>query len=149
MSTRSPTASETGDDDLFERAGRWLLAKVWLGCVLSGVYAFTRTVGWPDLVVTLAAALGAVGLAMVALWLPVWTHEYRFGTGLWDVGARVVVWLGLVVAVGSLLLGEPAAGAGAGALLVTTAWRTFGPSHGDAPRRRGRVVGERPTAGAG
>ena len=135
MSTEMRTTADTKGDDLLMRAGRWVFAKVWLGCLLSGLYAFTRHIGWPEALVILFAALGAVGLAVASSWLSVWTHEHLTGIALLDVAIRVVVWFGLVVAVACLLVSAPAVGAVAGALLLTTAWRTFAPAR---PRARGR-----------
>lgn len=135
MSTQVRTASESTDDDLLGRAGRWVFAKVWLGCLLSGLYAFSRHIGWPQVVVVLFAVLGAVTLALASLWLPFWTRGHFTGIALFDIAARIMVWAGLVVAVVCLLLGDPAVGAVAGALLLTTAWRTFGPASKEATAR--------------
>ncbi|TQS43060.1 hypothetical protein [Cryptosporangium phraense] len=139
MSTQMSHAPGTKDDDLLGRAGRWLLAKIWFGCVFSGFYALSRHFAWPDALVSIAAALGALGLAVAAYWLPIWTREYTTGIRFVDVTIRVVVWLGLVAAVVSLLVGEPAVGLVAGALLLTTAWRTFGPAPADGSAR-GRIA---------
>jgi hypothetical protein len=138
MSTEIRAGADAKSDDLLARAGRWVFAKVWLGCLLSGLYAFTRHIGWPEALVILCAALGAVGLAVGSHWLPFWTHGHLTGIALVDVSARIVVWAGLVVAVICLLVSAPAVGAVAGALLLTTAWRTFArvrPEPSAAPRR--------------
>lgn len=136
MSTQLRSASDT---DFLDRAGRWLLAKIWFGCVFSGLFALSQHVGWPDVVVSGFAALGALGLAVAAYWLPIWTRYYMTGFRIVDVGIRVVVWAGLLAAVVSLLIGEPAVGAVAGALLMTTAWRTFGPAPAE-DSARGRIA---------
>lgn len=123
------TASATGDDVLL-RVGRWVVTKVWLGCVLSAGYAIGRQFGWPELLLTAAATAGAVFLALAALVLPGWTvdhHRYGVGITVIDVGVRLVVWLGLTSCAVSLLIGQPAVGSVAGALWLTTAVRTFGP----------------------
>lgn len=125
MSAQPTTDPADEGDALLNRAGRWVFAKVWLGCLLSGLYAFSRHIGWPEALVTLFAVLGAVGLALAAAWLPIWTREYAIGIAVVDIGVRVVVWTGLAVAVVSLLIGSPAVGAVAGGLLLSTAWRTW------------------------
>ncbi|WP_035855009.1 hypothetical protein [Cryptosporangium arvum] len=134
MSTQLRSDPDPGSDDLVGRAGRWVFAKVWLGCLLSGLYAFTRHIGWPEAVVIMFAVFGAIFLAVASVWLPFWTRGHLTGIALLDVAARIVVWLGLIVAVVCLLVGSPAVGAVAGALLLTTAWRTFGPAQPSSPR---------------
>ncbi|MFG1922070.1 hypothetical protein [Cryptosporangium sp. NPDC048952] len=127
MSTELRSDPESRGDDLLGRAGRWVFAKVWFGCLLSGLYAFSSHIGWPQAVVILFAVLGAVCLAVTSLWLPYWTRGHLTGVVVVvDVAVRIVVWAGLVVTVVCLLVGDPAVGAVAGALLVNTAWRTFG-----------------------
>jgi hypothetical protein len=137
-----------GADDLIERAGRWLLAKVWLGCLLSGGYAAGNHFGWPQGLRTFAAVIAAVVLAVVSVWLPAWTRQRPSGVAVADVGLRVLAWLGLTVCVVCLLLGAPAVGAAAGALLLSTAWRTFGDRvvrpAGRAGRARRADAGNRP-----
>jgi hypothetical protein len=113
-----------GADDVLMRAGRWLLAKVWLGCLLSGGYAAGRHFGWPQALLTVVALAGAVALAVVVAWLPAWTRDRPTGTPV-DVGLRAVVWAGLAAGVCALLIGAPAVGTVAGALLLSTAWHTF------------------------
>lgn len=112
------------DDPLF-RLGRWALAKVWFGGVVSGAFALGRHYHWPQAFLTFAAILGAIGLALVCSFLPLWTRQRPSGIPVVDVGLRVLVWGGLVVAVIALLLGLPAVGMTAAALLFTTAARTF------------------------
>jgi hypothetical protein len=113
-----------GADDVLMRVGRWLLAKVWLGCLLSGGYAAGRHFGWPQALLTVVALAGAVALAVVVAWLPAWTRDRPTGTPV-DVGLRAVVWAGLAAGVCALLIGAPAVGMVAGALLLSTAWHTF------------------------
>ncbi|MFI5959495.1 hypothetical protein [Cryptosporangium sp. NPDC051539] len=132
------TQSWQAPGDLLDRAGRWLAAKVWLGCLLSGLFALGRHFGWPEALVSAMAALGALGLAVAAVWLPVWTREYRIGIPVVDIGLRLIVWAGLAAAVVSLLIGDPAVGTVAGALLLSTAWRTFGRSS-ETVSQRGRI----------
>jgi hypothetical protein len=147
MSTETRTGPDAKSDDLLGRAGRWVFAKVWLGCLLSGLYAFTRSIGWPEALVSVFAALGAVALAVASSWLPFWTHEHLTGILLVDVTIRTVVWAGLVVAVICLLVGAPAVGAVAGALLLSTAWRTFAPARlAPSSTPRGPRPGQRPAA---
>lgn len=135
MSTELRTGPGAKSDDLLERAGRWVFAKVWFGCLLSGLYAFTRHIGWPEALVSTLAGLGAVGLAVASWWLPVWTRAHTSGIALLDIGVRAAVWGGLVIAVLCLLVGAPAVGMVAGALILSAAWQTFGPSRPNAPRR--------------
>lgn len=125
-----PVAARSRGDDALMRMGRWLLAKVWFACLLSGAYAIGRHFGWPQALLTLGAMIGAVALAMAAAWLPIWTRDRPTGIPPLDIGLRVVVWTGLVAGVAALLIGRPAVGLVAGALLLTAAWRTFRP---DAP----------------
>lgn len=120
-------AAALGVDDVVARAGRWLIAKVWLGCVLSAGYAVGRHFGWPEALLTGAGVLGAVALSMMTLWLPGWTTHHTVGVPLVDVALRVAVWAGLTACVVSLLIGRPAVGAVAGALLINTAVTTFRP----------------------
>lgn len=124
------TASATGDGDLLLRLARWVITKVWLGCVLSAAYAVGHRFGWPELVLTLAATVGAIVLCLASLGLPRWTTEhwqYGVGISVIDIGLRVLVWLGLTTCVVSLLVAVPAAGAAGGALWLNTLIRTFGP----------------------
>ncbi|MEU4426858.1 hypothetical protein AB0F81_40075 [Actinoplanes sp. NPDC024001] len=113
-------------DDVVVRLGRWALGKVWFGVVLSGGYALGRHFDWPRAFLTTAAVLGAVGLALASSFLPVWTRQRPSGIPVADVGLRVMVWAGLVGSVAALLIGMPAVGMVAAALLLTTAARTFG-----------------------
>ena len=139
MSTEHTVTRGSSVDDVLMRFGRWLLAKVWIGCLLSGGYAVGRHFGWPQALLTAAGVLGAVALALVVAWLPIWTRERTTGVFLIDVGMRATVWTGLVLCVVALLIGMPAVGTVAGALLLTTAWRTFhaGPSAGEGRFRLG------------
>ena len=113
-------------DDVLVRAGRWALGKVWFGCVLSGGYALGRHYHWPEAFLTAAAVLGAVALALASSFLPVWTRQRPSGIPAADVGLRVMVWAGLTGSVLALLIGRPAVGMVAAALLLNTAARTFG-----------------------
>lgn len=136
------SASATGNDPLL-RVARWVVMKVWLGCVLSAGYAVGEHYGWPELVLTIVAALGAVMLSLAAVVLPRWTTGFReFGVGIAviDVTLRVLVWLGLLTCVVALLIGAPAVGAAAGALWLNTAGRTFAPA---LRGRRRRTTGGR------
>jgi hypothetical protein len=121
----APTTAGPTVDDMLTRAGRWVLAKVWLGCMLSGAYALGRHFGWPQALLTVTAGLGALVLAVAVAWLPLWTHDRPSGVALVDVGLRVLVWAGLAGSVVALLIGVPAVGTAAGALLLVTAWHTF------------------------
>ncbi|WP_436529808.1 hypothetical protein [Actinoplanes sp. HUAS TT8] len=112
------------DDPLF-RLGRWALAKVWFGCVVSGGYTLGRHYHWPQAFLTSAAVLGAVALALACSFLPIWTRQRPSGIPVVDVGLRVMVWGGLVATVIALLIGTPAVGMVAAALLFSTAARTF------------------------
>jgi len=148
-------------DDMLARAGRWLLAKVWLGCVLSGAYAVGRHFGWPQALLTTAAVLGAVALSLAAWWLPLWTIHSTTGIAVVDVSLRIIVWGSLAACVVALLIGMPGVGAVAGALLISTATRTFHPKLKPLLRRYGlsldrvrytsrvRHVGWSPTRGRG
>ncbi|GAA2708647.1 hypothetical protein [Actinoplanes palleronii] len=111
--------------DPLVRFGRWALAKVWVGCIVSGGYALGRHYHWPQIFLTGAAVLGAVLLALAGSFLPVWTRQRPSGIPVVDVGLRVMVWSGLVVSVIALLIGLPAVGMVAAALLLTIAGRTF------------------------
>lgn len=125
----------TNSDDVLVRAGRWALGKVWFGCVLSGGYAIGRHYHWPQAFLTVAAVLGAIGLALATSFLPVWTRQRPSGIPVADVGLRVMVWAGLTGSVIALLLGMPAIGMVAAALLLNTAARTFGDPFAPALRR--------------
>ena len=116
----------TVNDDPLVRIGRWALAKVWFGVIVSGGYALGRHFDWPQAFLTTAAVLGAVALAMASSFLPVWTQQRPSGIPVADVGLRVMVWGGLTVSVIALLVGMPAVGMVAAALLFNTASRTFG-----------------------
>ena len=116
----------TVDDDPLIRVGRWALAKVWFGVVVSGGYALGRHFDWPQAFLTAAAVLGAVALALASSFLPIWTRQRPSGIPVADVGLRVMVWGGLVLSVLALLVGTPAVGMVAAALLLSTAARTFG-----------------------
>ncbi|WP_127502160.1 hypothetical protein [Actinoplanes solisilvae] len=146
MSTQDTVVAIGGGDDLIERAGRWLLAKVWLGCLLSGGYAAGNHFGWPQGVRALTALLAAVALAAVAVWLPLWTRQRPSGVAVVDIGVRALAWAGLTISVAGLLAGSPAVGAVAGALLLSTAWRTFGDKLVHPARCPG--CGHRPAAGS-
>ena len=137
------TASATGADDLLLRVARWVIMKVWLGCALSAWYAVGHRFGWPELVLTIAAVLGAILLALASLGLPRWTVEHNeFGVGIAfvDIGVRVLVWLGLTACVVALLVSAPAVGSAGGALWLTTVIRTFGPWARAWSYRRHRTV---------
>jgi hypothetical protein len=152
MSAQPSTVSRDVSDDVLVRAGRWLLAKVWLGALLSGAYGLGRHFGVPEAMRTTAAIIGAVALALVAGWLPYWTRERPTGIRLVDVGLRAVVWASLLAAVVALLIGAPAVGAVAGALLLTAAGQTFGRElrlGRGRPGRGPRVPPRRPDARAG
>ncbi|MEV6300231.1 hypothetical protein AB0M02_12580 [Actinoplanes sp. NPDC051861] len=116
----------TTGDDLVVRFGRWALAKVWFGVVLSGGYALGRHFHWPQAFLVGAAVLGAVALALASSFLPVWTRERPSGIPVADIGLRVMVWSGLAGSVVAMLIGMPAVGMVALALLLNTAARTFG-----------------------
>ncbi|AGL17910.1 hypothetical protein [Actinoplanes sp. N902-109] len=120
----SATRSPASTDDIVARAGRWLIAKVWLGCVLSAAWATGQHFGWPHALLTVAAVVGAVAMFLTALWLPAWTLHHRLDIPFVDVSLRVVVWAGLAACVLSLFVSYPAVGAVAGALLLHTAWLT-------------------------
>jgi hypothetical protein len=136
------TASATGNDPVL-RVARWVIMKVWLGCVLSAGYAVGHRYGWPEVVLTIWAVLGALMLSLATAVLPAWTigfREYGVGIAVVDVTLRVLVWLGLSTCVVSLLISAPAVGTVAGALWLNTAGRTFGPA------LRGRLGRRRRTA---
>jgi hypothetical protein len=116
----------TTNEDVLIRLGRWALGKVWFGAVLSGGYALGRHFDWPRAFLTAAAVLGAVGLALASSFLPIWTRQRPSGIPVADVGLRVMVWAGLTGSVVALLIGMPAVGMVAAALLLHTAARTFG-----------------------
>jgi hypothetical protein len=116
----------TATDDPLIRLGRWALAKVWFGVVLSAGWALGRHFDWPQVFLTTAAVLGAVTLALASSFLPVWTRQRPSGIPVADVGLRVMVWGGLVISVIALLVAMPAVGMVAAALLLNTAARTFG-----------------------
>ncbi|BBH68148.1 hypothetical protein ACTI_48330 [Actinoplanes sp. OR16] len=116
----------TNSDDVVARVGRWALGKVFFGCLLSGAYAVGRHYDWSQAFLTVAAVLGAAGLALAASFLPVWTRQRPSGIPVADIGLRVMVWGGLTVLVIALLIGMPMLGMMAAALLLTTAARTFG-----------------------
>ncbi|GIF36756.1 hypothetical protein [Actinoplanes xinjiangensis] len=116
----------TATEDPLIRVGRWALAKVWFGVVLSGGWVLGRHFDWPQAFLTAAAVLGAVTLALASSFLPVWTRQRPSGIPVADVGLRVMVWGGLVVSVIALLVGMPAVGMVSAALLLNTAARTFG-----------------------
>ncbi|WP_229072934.1 hypothetical protein [Actinoplanes sp. DH11] len=124
----NPTAMNpaAGGDDVLVRFGRWALGKVWFGCVLSGGWAIGRHYDWSQAFLTVAAVLGAIGLALATSFLPIWTRERPSGIPVVDVGLRVMVWGGLAGSVLALLLSLPAIGMVAAALLLNTAARTFG-----------------------
>jgi hypothetical protein len=132
MTARETTAPP--DATVPARFGRWLLAKVWLGCLLSAVYAVGRHFGLPQALQSVAALFGALALALAVTWLPIWTRERPTGIAVVDVGLRAIVWAGLVLSVLALLIGTPQVGAVAGALLLSTAWRTFGHGPSISPR---------------
>ncbi|MEU4557917.1 hypothetical protein AB0F72_05990 [Actinoplanes sp. NPDC023936] len=123
------------DNDILVRLGRWALGKVWFGCVLSGAYAAGRHYHWSQAFLTVAAVLGAIGLALATSFLPVWTRERPSGIPVADIGLRVMVWGGLTGSVIALLIGLPAVGMVAAALLLNTAARTFGDPFGPVMRR--------------
>jgi hypothetical protein len=116
----------TVTDDPLVRFGRWALAKVWFGVVLSGGWVLGRHFDWPQAFLTVAAVLGALGLALASSFLPIWTRQRPSGIPVADIGLRVMVWGGLILSVIALLVGEPAVGMVAAALLLNTAARTFG-----------------------
>ncbi|WP_433825483.1 hypothetical protein ACQP2E_25620 [Actinoplanes sp. CA-015351] len=116
----------TNSEDPLVRVGRWALGKVWFGCVLSGAYAAGRHYHWSQAFLSVAAVLGAIGLALATSFLPIWTRQRPSGIPVVDVGLRVMVWAGLTGSVIALLIGMPAIGMVAMALLLTTAARTFG-----------------------
>jgi hypothetical protein len=122
-------------EDPLVRLGRWALAKIWFGVVLSGAWALGRHFHWPQAFLTAAAVLGAVGLALASSFLPIWTRQRPSGIPVADVGLRVMVWGGLTVSTIALLVGEPAVGMVAAALLLNTAARTFGDPFGPFLRR--------------
>jgi len=139
-----PGTAETfgvSTDEVLARAGRWLLAKVWLGCVLSGAYAAGRHFGWPQALLTTAGVLGALALSLASWWLPLWTARSSTGIAIVDTGLRIVVWGSLAACVVALLIGMPAVGAVAGALLISTAARTFHPKFKPLLRRYGLSTG--------
>jgi len=139
-----PGTAETfgvSTDEVLARAGRWLLAKVWLGCVLSGAYAAGRHFGWPQALLTTAGVLGALALSLASWWLPLWTARSSTGIAIIDTGLRIVVWGSLAACVVALLIGMPAVGAVAGALLISTAARTFHPNFKPLLRRYGLSTG--------
>ena len=73
----------TNSDDVLVRVGRWALGKVFFGCVLSGAYAVGRHYDWSQAFLTVAAVLGAIGLALTTSFLPIWTRQRPSGmTGL-------------------------------------------------------------------
>ncbi|GIF04097.1 hypothetical protein [Actinoplanes siamensis] len=112
-------------DDPLVKFGRWALAKVWFGGVVSGAYALGRHYHWPQAFLTFAAVLGAVALAAACSFLPIWTRHRPSGIPVVDIGLRVMVWGGLTASVIALLIGLPAVGMVAAALLFSTAARTF------------------------
>jgi hypothetical protein len=112
-------------EDPLVRLGRWTLAQVWFGGVVSGGYALGRHYHWPQVFVTFAAVLGAIALALAGSFLPIWTRHRPSGIPFVDIGLRVMVWGGLVASVVALLIGRPAVGMVAAALLFSTAARTF------------------------
>jgi hypothetical protein len=114
------------ESDVLARAGRWALGKVFFGCLLSGAYAVGRHYDWSQAFLSIAAVLGAIGLTLVASFLPIWTRQRPSGIPVADVGLRVMVWGGLTGSVIALLIGFPMVGMVAAALLLTTAARTFG-----------------------
>lgn len=116
----------TASDDPLIRFGRWALAKVWFGVILSSGWALGSHFDWPQAFRTAAAVLGAVALALASSFLPLWTRERPSGIPVVDVGLRVLVWGGLVISVIALLVGLPAVGMVSAALLLNTAARTFG-----------------------
>jgi hypothetical protein len=118
--------SAINNEDVLVRAGRWALGKVFFGVLLSGAYAVGRHYDWSQAFLSLAAVLGAVGLALVASFLPIWTRQRPSGIPVADVGLRVMVWGGLTGSVIALLIGFPMIGMVAAALLLNTAARTFG-----------------------
>ena len=137
----------TNTDDVLVRLGRWALGKVWVGCVLSGGYAIGRHYHWPQMFLTAAAVAGAIALALAASFLPAWTRQRPSGIPVADVGLRVMVWAGLVGSVVALLIGVPAVGMVAAALLLTTAARTFGDPFLPFLRRVSIIAPARPPAG--
>ena len=116
----------TDADDVLFRLGRWAIAKIWFGVLVSGAYAIGLHFDWPRMFLTTAAVLGAVALALASSFLPVWTRQRPSGIPVADIGLRVMVWGGLTVVVGALLVGMPSVGMVAAALLLSTAARTFG-----------------------
>ncbi|GAA4967077.1 hypothetical protein [Actinoplanes utahensis] len=116
----------TDADDVLFRLGRWAIAKIWFGVVVSGAYAIGLHFDWPRMFLTAAAVLGAVALALASSFLPVWTRARPSGIPVADIGLRVMVWGGLSAVAGALLVGMPSVGMVAAALLLTTAARTFG-----------------------
>lgn len=121
--------------DPLVRLGRWALAKVWFGVLLSAAWALGRHFHWPQALLTAAAALGAVGLALASSFLPIWTRQRPSGIPVADIGLRVMVWGGLTVSATALLVVEPAVGMVVAALLLSTAARTFGDPFGPFLRR--------------
>jgi hypothetical protein len=127
MNADAATLRRADTDPLLTRMARWVAVKVWVGCVLSGVYAAGRHYGWPEGLRTLLGVAGALALALAVLWLPVWTHRPSTGIVFIDRTLRLIVWASLTASVVALLVGFPALGAVAGALFLTTAGRTFHP----------------------
>ncbi|HWS38553.1 MAG TPA: hypothetical protein VN408_38165 [Actinoplanes sp.] len=125
----------TGTDDVVVRFGRWAIAKLWFGVLVSGAWAVGQHYHWSQAFLTVAAVLGAVGLALASSFLPVWTRQRPSGIPVADVGLRVMVWGGLIVGVIALLVGAPMVGMPTAALLLTTAARTFGDPFGPLLRR--------------
>lgn len=142
------TAAAGGQDTLLARAARWIIGKIWFGCVLSGIYYAGQHYGWPEFVQTIIATVGAVALALVSVYLPVWTRTWTTGARPLDLGIKWAVWLGLFVPVGGLLVGSPATGACALALLLVSLGRTFQDRLGPAMRglRMEHPVRPAPTA---
>ncbi|SDS11393.1 hypothetical protein [Actinoplanes derwentensis] len=125
----------TGTDDVLVRFGRWALAKIWFGVLVSGAWAIGQHYHWSQAFLTVAAVLGALALALASSFLPVWTRQRPSGISVADVGLRVMVWGGLIIGVIALLIGMPAIGMVAAALLLNTAARTFGDPFGPFLRR--------------
>jgi hypothetical protein len=119
-------ATPVSRDSALAKILRWIAGKVWFGAVLSSAWAVGDHYGWPEAILTAMATLGAVGLAVTVVYLPVWTEHWTTGARPVDFAAKTIVWLGVTAPVAALLIGQPAVGAPAGALLLITAGRTFG-----------------------
>lgn len=119
-------AAPVSQDSATAKILRWVMSKVWFGAVLSSLWAVGDHYGWPQAILTAMAAIGAVGLAVMVVYLPVWTAHWSTGARPVDFAAKTIVWLGVAAPVAALLIGQPAVGAPAGALLLITAGRTFG-----------------------